>query len=126
MAWHWDALRQSGPRHVWFAGMATEVPATLQVRGGLSALPLSSLCDSDIDALKPLLGVLLVFGLENIGLAVGEDLKGPGQAAVPALLCHHFNALHLVELNGAVVGVVFLKHREDKENQVHPVELPPS
>lgn len=106
--------------------MATEVPAALQVGGGLSALPLFSLGHGDVDALKPLLGVLLVFGLENVGLAVGEDLKGPGQTAVPALLCHHFNALHLAELDGAVVGVVFLKQRGDRQNQVHLVELPPS
>lgn len=91
--------------------------AALQVRGGLSALPLLGLCDSNVDALQPLLRALLILGLEDVALAVGEDLEGPGQAAVPALLGHHFDTLHLAELNGAVVRVIFLKHRVGRINR---------
>jgi len=102
------------PRRVQSSGVLST--AALQVRGGLSALPLLGLRDGDVDALQPLLRALLILGLEDVALAVCEDLEGPGQAAVPALLGHHFDALHLAELNGAVVGVVLLKHRVGKTN----------
>lgn len=57
--------------------------------GGLAVLPLPGLRHRHVDALQPLLGVLLVLGLQHVGPAVGEDLEGPGQAALMPLPGHH-------------------------------------
>lgn len=57
--------------------------------GGLAVLPLPGLGHRHVDALQPLLGVLLVLGLQDVGPAVGEDLEGPGQAALMPLPGHH-------------------------------------
>lgn len=53
--------------------------------GGLALLPLSRLRHRHVDALQPLLGVLLVFCFQHVRPAVGEDLKGPRKAAVTPL-----------------------------------------
>lgn len=60
-----------------------------QVGGSLSVLPLSGLSHGHVDALQPLLGMLLILGLQHVRLTVGEDLEGPGQAAITPLLGHH-------------------------------------
>lgn len=56
--------------------------------GGLGALALPGLRHRHADALQPLLGVLLVLGLQHVAPAGGEDLKGPGKAAVTPLPGH--------------------------------------
>lgn len=57
-----------------------------QVGGSLSVLPLSGLSHSHIDALQPLLSVFLILSFQDIRLIVGEDLKGPWQTPITALL----------------------------------------
>lgn len=59
-----------------------------QVGGRLSVLPLPGLSHGHVDALQPLLGALLVLSFQHVRLAVGEDLEGARQAAIPPLLGH--------------------------------------
>lgn len=105
-----------------------------QVGGGLVVLPLSGLGHSHIDALQPLLCVLLVLSFQHVRLVVGEDLKGSRQAAITSLPgynlqkerqaitfrqgqraaeaeargCAHLHALHFAQLNGDILQLIFL------------------
>lgn len=60
-----------------------------QVGGRLPVLPLPGLSHGHVDALQPLLGVFLILGFQHVRLTVREDLEGPRQAPIPALLGHH-------------------------------------
>ena len=57
-----------------------------QVGGGLSVLPLSGLSHGHVDALQPLLGVLLIVSFQHVRLTVREDLEGPWQTSITSLL----------------------------------------
>lgn len=48
-------------------------------------LRLSGLRHRHVEALQPLLRTLLVLGFQHVRLALGEDLKGAGQAAITPL-----------------------------------------
>ena len=65
----------------------------LQVGGGLSVLPLAGLGHGHVDALQPLLGVLLVLRLQHVRLAVSEDLEGAWQPPLPPLPGHHLGSV---------------------------------
>lgn len=60
-----------------------------QVGGRLPVLPLFGLSHSHVDALQPLLGVLLILSLQHVRFAVCEDLKGTRQPPIPPLLGYH-------------------------------------
>lgn len=60
-----------------------------QVGGGLPVLPLSGLSHSYVDALQPLLGMLLILSFQHVRLTVREDLEGSWEAAITPLLGHH-------------------------------------
>lgn len=60
-----------------------------QVGGSLSVLSLSCLSHSYIDALQPLFSMFLILSFQHICLTVSEDLEGPWQAPIAALLCHY-------------------------------------
>lgn len=57
-----------------------------QVGGCLPVLPLSGLSHSHIDALQPLLSMFLILSFQHVRLIVSEDLKGPRQTPIAALL----------------------------------------
>lgn len=60
-----------------------------QVGGRLPVLPLSGLGHGHVDALQPLLSVLLILSFQHVGLTVREDLKGPWQPPITPLLGYH-------------------------------------
>lgn len=59
-----------------------------QVGGGLSVLLLPGLSHSHVDALQPLLGVLLILSFQHVRLAVCKDFKGPWKTPIPAFFSY--------------------------------------